>query len=251
MPNILYLTTASVLALGLACAGPALAETGASPNRGTTPSSMRGQSLDRSQIEFTLRKAGVADRQNLPGHLVWADDPSGQAVAFLIGPENMQAGHSARRFDKDKLRSDLSKAGFKSINFADNPEMVRGQTSAGHQVLAFESQSGAKPATAYVDASKLDNELNEAGLQDSRQLNGKLLRTQGAGRLLFVLVAPKDFRNAAPLKFTDGQIDNFLRDGFIDASMYNNNIAMVQGRLNNRDVIAVVGANIGPTGPSA
>jgi hypothetical protein len=248
MRNILSLTSASMLVLGLAVSGPAFAQSTNPLGRNAATAHAGTRAVSRTEIQRTLYKAGVDDRRNLRGHLVWAQDSSGQSVAFLIGPQDMRAG-SAAHFNKVKLRSDLTKAGFKNINFADNPEMVSGQTAAD-QILAFESQSGAQPASKNIDASKLTSELSNAGLKDSGRLNGKLLRAQGSGQLLFVLVGPRDFRNGTSLKFTDKQTDNFLRDGFIDASMYNTNIAIVQGRLNSMDVIAVAGANIGPASTS-
>jgi hypothetical protein len=241
MRSIFYLTSASMLALGLACAGPAFAATGPAgqSNRG---SAMQGQSPTRLEINNDLHKAGVKDRQGVQAHLVWARSPSGQSVAFLIGPENMKAGRSGH-FDETKLRSELSKAGFKNIDFSHNPELLRGKFSGNQLVLAFESQYGSPRAASYVDPNKLDRELKNAGLNDCRQLNAQLLRAETpTTNTWFALIAP----NGEHRNISDKEINRFQRNGFIDASMYNSKMAIVKGRLNNQEVVAVAGANIGP-----
>lgn len=242
MSSIFYLTSASLLALGFAFAGPAFAATGPA-GQSTGSGAAQGQSPTRIEIYNDLHKAGVRDRQGVQAHLVWARSPSGQSVAFLIGPEKMQAGKSGS-FDQNTLRSELSKAGFKNIDFSHNPELLRGKFSGNQLVLAFESQYGAPRAASYVDRNKLDKELKSAGLNDGRQLQAQLLRAETpTTNTWFALIAPNGGRHVA---ISDKEINRFERNGFVDASMYNNNMAIVQGRLNNQDVIAVAGSDIGP-----
>jgi hypothetical protein len=243
MRSIFYLTSASVLALGLACAGPAFATAG-SAGQNAAANTVEGQGPTRVEINNDLHRAGVTDRQSVRAHLVWARSPSGQSVAFLIGPENMQAGKTTGQFDENKLRSDLSKAGFKNIDFARKAELLRGRVPGNQLVLAFESQYGAPKAKNYVDPNKLDSELRNAGLSDGHRWNAQLFRAATpTGNTWFALIAPKGAHRA---NISDKEIDKFERNGFIDANMYNNNMAIVQGRLNNLDVIAVAGSNIGP-----
>ena len=247
MRSILYLASTSVLALGLACAGPAFATTGPA-DQNAAGNAAQGQSPTRVEINNDLHKAGVTDRQSVRAHVVWAQSPSGQSVVFLIGPANMQAGKSTANFDENKLRSDLSNAGFKNIDFARSPEVLRGGYSRGREILAFESEFGARPAVQYVNARKLETELQKAGLSDSNEVSGQLFRAETpVSKTWFVLVAPKNLTGKNSARLSDNSIDKFERNGFINSSMYDTDITVVHGRLHNLDVIAVAGSNIGPT----
>jgi hypothetical protein len=256
------LASVSLLALGLSIGVPAMAQQAPGSAPGATPgaaqSATPSQGMQRSDIKDKLDQAGIKDRKEFKGHLVKAQSAEGQPVLLVFGPEDMKADKSVDNFSQDKIRGELTKAGFSNVNFVQDAQMVRGQLKEDQQVLAISAKSGGWQPTAAQAQNQTPNldrfkkDLDQVGLDNRDEFKGKLLRAQAGGDTLFLIVGPKDFKGDKSVDLSAADLSKLQQQGFqtVDVAQ---KVRMVHGKLDKADVIALAGHDLtgGPTGPGA
>ncbi|WP_322514306.1 hypothetical protein SR870_14830 [Rhodopseudomonas palustris] len=249
------LATVSVFAIALGSSG-ALAQTsnssGANSNSGVTTSAA-GQKMGQSDLKSKLEKAGVDDREEFKGHLVVAQAPSGQSVQLLFGPEDFEGGKSADKFDQDRVRSKLTKAGFSNIQFGSAASMVRGQMSDDKQILAFSSDVSPAFNVAQSDSpatSDLKKDMKNVDLGDRSEFKGKLVTARTDQGTVRILIGPKEFEGGKSVELSAGDLDKLQQNGFSDAQV-TRDVTMVKGEMDDMQIIALSGQGLSSTTGSA
>ncbi|MDP2358541.1 MAG: hypothetical protein Q8M31_21150 [Beijerinckiaceae bacterium] len=245
----------SASAIALMVSVPALAQQPTS-QRGAVPNvaGAQAQGTDRSQIKDKLGNINVEDRKEFKGRLVRAQSPEGHPVVMVIGPENMEGDKSLDNFNRDKVRGQLTQAGFQKIEFIEEPQAVRGKLD-DKAILAMSAERGwrgeAGPAQAgSPNLDRLREQLGKIGLEDREEFRGRLVQASSGGQTLFVLVGPEDFESGESVTFTAGELSKFQQRGFQNARVVED-VRIVQGTLDDMAVIALTGRGITESGVGA
>jgi len=246
-----HLLSASALALGLAFGSTAIAQQPLPTSPGAAQQAPRAGA---SEVRDILGKINIEERQEFNGRLVRAHSPEGHPVLLVVGPENMEGGKDLADFNQDKVRGQLTQAGFKSIEFVDDLVGVRGKLD-DKAILALTAERGWRGATGAAQSStpnldRLTEQLEKAGLSEAKAFEGKLVHARtSAGQTLFVLVGPEGFRGDS-VDFSAAELSKFQQRGFQNARIAED-VEMVRGKWSDMSVIALTGAGITADEPAA
>jgi hypothetical protein len=246
-----HLLSASALALGLAFGSTAIAQ---QPMPTTPGAAQQAPRAGAGEVRDILGKINIEERQEFNGRLVRAHSPEGHHVLLIVGPENMEGGKDLADFNQDKVRGQLTQAGFQSIEFVDDLAAVRGKLD-DKAILALTAERGWRGATGPAKSGtpnleRLTEQLEKAGLSEAKEFEGKLVHARtAAGQTLFVLVGPEGFRGDS-VELSAGELSKFQQRGFQNARIAEN-VEMVRGKWSDMSVIALTGAGLVADEPAA
>jgi len=246
-----HMLSASALALGLAIGTTAIAQ---QPMPTTPGAAHQAPRAGTGEIKDILGNIDIEERKEFKGRLARAHSPEGHPVLLIVGPENMEGDKDLADFNQDKVRGQLTQAGFQRIEFVDDLAGVRGKLD-DKAILALTAERGWRGVTGSAQSSapnldRLTEQLEKAGLSEASEFEGKLVHARtSAGQTLFVLVGPEGFSGDS-VELSASELSNFQKHGFENARMAED-VEMVRGKWSDMDVIALTGAGITADEPAA
>jgi hypothetical protein len=243
------LATVSAIALSLSLIAPAVAQDATGEIGAQTE--VTGATMDRlggEQIMDRLGEVGIEDRDDFEGMLVRAQSPEGHPVIFLFGPRDLTATDPVD-IDQDEIRGRLTQAGFSSVEFVEEADIVHGRFADDKHVLAMSGDHGWRGAPGVAqagapDMARFEEHLGALNFEDRTELNGRLMHTRTAtGQTLFVLVGPEGFEGDASVDMTAEDLNRFQQSGFQGSQMVED-VRMFRATMGDMAVIALSGQGI-------
>lgn len=248
--------------------GPAMGTTGNTPfsagtglNAGPSAAVVSDGMMSSGQLMSTLKNAGLANINDVKGHVIEARASNGQSVFMVIGPKDEWKSSNAIEFKQDDAIKSLEQSGLKSVKAVEKANILHGmiddKDGDKEAVLALSGlnfQGGASAADqtgstgGSFDKAQLEKSLNQHGFKAGTEFKGKLARAQAAnGGTIYMIVGEEDLKaekSDKPLKL-DGKIvrESFEKGGLKNFSLIDDS-TIWQGTINGHQVFVVTGKNL-------
>lgn len=205
--------------------------------------------MDAGEMKDKLDGASIEDREEVKGHVVRAQSPEGQPILFVVGPEDMKAGESSDDFNEDKVRGELTTAGFQDIEFVADAEMLRGKMGDDKHVLVVTGGPGWRGIHGVAEGDKPDLDrlgdfVGEAGVDDAAEFNGEFLRARtDAGETAFVLIGAEGFGSDDSTDLSAEELNDLQQQGFESVEMADD-LVILRGEMEGGSVLILGGESV-------